>query len=379
MARVLYISIFNNSEEALLSYGVMKKINLHLKCLESYGNTVDYIYNDGINIYYYHLGNKIYLGKKKTSGYKYFNEIMRYCQKVIKQNNFLYDYIYIRHVAFSPRGFRALKYLSNRTKRIYLEFPTFTIPKKSIKNSIKYHYDKYLYKYVDKAVVDSLDEIAYKMPTLRIINGTDLKQICPKQVTNSDTINVLLMAYIQDYHGVDKIIKATNDYYKHNGKRNIVFHIVGNGPMLDTYKSEVEKNALDNHIIFYGNLNGKELDKVFDKCEIGISSLSNKEAGVTCSSTLKSKEYLAKGLPIISDTMLDVFVDNPKYFFYILKENFNISELLFFYDDVYLNRNKQKIIDEIREFANETCDMYKVFYGVHKDYLFSTSEKGVLK
>ncbi len=109
---------------------------------------------------------------------------------------------------------------------------------------------------------------------------------------------------------------------------------------------------------------------VFDKCEIGISSLANKEIGVTCSSTLKSKEYLAKGLPIISDTMLDVFVNQNKYFFYILKNDFNINELINFYDSVYTARDKQTIIDDIRTFAEQTCDMYKVFSEVYYDYLF---------
>ena len=115
---------------------------------------------------------------------------------------------------------------------------------------------------------------------------------------------------------------------------------------------------------------------VFDKCEVGISSLSNKENGVTCASTLKSKEYLAKGLPIISDTMLDVFVNNEKYYFHILEKDFNIEELIDFYDSVYSHRDKKKVIDEIRAFADETCDMYKVFSDVYKDYLSFIEKRG---
>ena len=369
MNKVLYISIFHKTKETLLSDGVMKKINLHLECLRRLGNSVDYFYTDGESIFFNNNDKDILVGKKEGIGFVYFNKLIVLAKKMIKQLDLNYDYIYIRHEAFSLRGYNALKYLSKRSNCIYLEYPTFFIPPKSFKNFVKYFFEKHLHKYVYKAVVDSLDKEAYQMPTLRIINGTDLTKINPRVPTNTQTINVMLVAFIQDYHGVDKIINATKEYYKKGGTRDVLFHIVGDGPMLLKYREDCEKYQLSNHIKFYGTLSGDPLDEVFNKCEMGISSLANKELGVTCSSTLKSKEYLAKGLPIISDTLLDVFVDTPKYFFYILKENFNLDELISFYDDVYQTRDKQTIINDIRAFAEETCDMFKVFKGVDDDYL----------
>ena len=377
MAKVLYLSIFDNSK--VLSNGVMKKINLHIDCLKSYGNEVDYAFTDGTNVFFHTPNETILLGEKKYNGYLYFNRLMFLCKQAIKKRKIKYDYIYIRYVAFSFRGFSCLKYLSKICKGIYLEFPTFFIPKKNPKNFIKYYFNKHLHKYVYKAVVDSLDKTAYGMETLRVINGTDLSKIKPRIPTYSPVINVVLMAYLQDYHGVDKIIHATKNYYENEGKREILFHIVGEGPMFRKYVSECKKQNVENRIIFYGNLSGKPLDDVLNKCEIGISSLSNKEIGVTCSSTLKSKEYLAKGLPVLSDTMLDVFVDNPKYFFYQLKESFNINELISFYDYVYLKRDKMQVINDIRRFADKTCNMYKVFEIVNNDYLMHLANIEVKK
>lgn len=369
MAKVLYISIYNDTDDCLLSNGVMRKINQHLECLRRLGNEVSYTHTDGKNIYLFYNGEDICIGKNDCIGFKYYNKLFIQCKNELKRRNASFDYIYIRHIAFSARGFNSLKYLKSISNCIYLEYPTFCIPPKNLKNLIKYHYEKHLHRYVYRAVVDSLDKTAYGMPTLRIINGTDLTKIEARAPTYSDTIHVILMAYIQDYHGVDKIINATEDYYKNGGNRDVVFHIVGEGLKVNEYMSECSQKGLEKHIVFYGKLNNDELSNVLDKCEIGISSLKNKEIGVTCSSTLKSKEYLAKGLPIISDTMLDVFVDNPKYFFYELKDNFNFKELLSFYDSVYKNRDKQKVISDIRSFAEETCDMFKVFSGVHQDYL----------
>ena len=371
MLKVLYISIYNKTQEALLSDGVMKKITLHIECLKRLGDEVDYFYHDGSNVFISENGQDTMLAKKVTKPFLYFNQLMKLAKKVIKAKNKKYDFVYIRFVAFDFFGFNALKYIRKHTNRIYLEFPTFFIPEKNLKNLIKFHYNKYIHKFIDKAVLDGLDNEAYKMPTLKIINGTDLSKISPKKPIFCDEINVLLVAFIQDYHGVDKIINATKNYYENGGKRNVVFHIVGEGENLQKFISDVKKNNIDGHFVFYGKLPTDKMFEVFDKCELGISSLSNKEIGVTCSSTLKSKEYLAKGLPIISDTMLDVFVDNPKYFFHILEKNFTIKEMVEFYDVVYRNNDKQKIINDIREFADQTCDMFKVFRGVHDDYLLS--------
>ena len=369
MPKVLYISIYTKTLETLKSDGVMKKISLHIDCLERLGDDVDYVFNDEKNIYFHFEGNDILLESKKTNGFTYFNKLMSLCRRMVKEKNKHYDFIYIRHVAFSFSGYRALKYLSKKSDCIYLEFPTFFIPEKNLKNTIKYYFNNKIHKYIYKAVLDSLDTEVYKMPTLRIINGTDLSKIEPRIPTFSNSIHVLIVAFLQAYHGVDKVIKACKEYYGNNGSRDVFFHIVGEGPVYLDLVNKCKNEGMDKHIHFYGKLSGKELFDVFDKCELGISSLSNKEIGVTCSSTLKSKEYLAKGLPIISDTMLDVFVDRPKYFFYILEKDFNLDELIKFYDSVYTNRDKSQIVKDIREFAEETCDMYKVFAQVHDDYI----------
>ena len=348
MVKVLYISIYTKTPESLLSDGVMKKIHLHIDCLEKLGDNVDYVFNDEKNIYIHSDGKDNLICAKDSKGFKYFNKVLCLCKKFIKENKKKYDFIYIRHVAFDLKGYNALKYLNKISNCIYLEFPTFAMPEKNLKNTIKYYFNKKIHKYVYKAVLDSLDEEAYKMPTLRITNGTDLSLIETRKPTNSETINVLMVAYLQEYHGVDKIINACKSYYHDGGNREVIFHIVGEGPVYNQLVKQCKEEGMENHVHFYGKLSGKVLYDVFDKCEVGISSLANKEVGVTCSSTLKSKEYLAKGLPIISDTMLDVFVDKPKYYFYILKNNFNIDELVNFYDSVYENRDKEKIIQEFR-------------------------------
>ncbi len=369
MSKVLYISVYNSTEIMLKSDGVMKKIHSHIECLRFCGNDVDYIYTDGHDVFMQHDSKSYYLCKFISSGFRYYNRTLVACARFIKKNKLSYDFIYIRHGALDFFGFKALTFLSKKSNCLYLEIPTFFVPKNNLKNNIKYFFNKYLHNYVYKIVIDCMEKKVFGIDTLIITNGTNVKSIVPRKPTYSNRINVLLVASLQDYHGVDKIIDATIRYYSESNDktRDVCFHIVGSGPRLQDYIKTVKELSINN-IIFYGRLYGEELDAVFNECELGISSLSNKELGITCSSTLKSKEYLAKGIPVISDTMLDVFYDNPKFFFYELKESFNIDELITFYDSVYLKRNKEDVINEIRRFAEETCDMFKVFSRINDDY-----------
>lgn len=369
MGRVFYLSLLDVNPSVLPYSGVMKKILLHIEAFRSYGNEVDYIETDEKNIYFVSEDRHHEIGRYCSSGYLYYNRLYKYATSFIRKHNLHYDYIYIRHSALSPIGYLGLRYLHRISNKIYLEFPTYSLPHKNIKNFVKFYYNKKLKRYVHKAVVDSNDLNVYDMPTVRIINGTDLRKIEKRMPTPYDgTINVVLVAYLQGYHGVEKIFSALEEYYKDCGERNVFFHIVGYGPKLEEYINKTIELGLNNHIHFYGKLAGKELDDVFNACEIGISSLANKEVGVVYSSTLKSKEYLAKGLPILSDVMLDVFYNNPKYYFHELKQDFNIPELIKFYDSVYDCRDRKEIIDEIREFANYTCDMFKVLKQIDDDY-----------
>lgn len=369
MKRVLYISLLDTNPEVLPYSGVMKKIMLHIDAFKSYGNDVDYIETDETHIYFNSNGIRQIIGNYCESGFLYYNRIFQCAANYVRKNNLTYDYIYVRHSALNIFGFRALAYLRKNAKRIYFETPTYVVPPKSLKNYIKFFFNNHIHKYVDRMVTDSDEVEIYGIPTIRIINGTDLSKIEPRKPTyNPSQINVMLVAYIQDYHGVDKIINAINSYNANGGTRKVFFHIVGYGPKLEYYQNLVKENGLSENVKFYGKLAGKNLDDVYNTCEIGISSLSNKEIGVTFSSTLKSKEYLSKGIPVLADVMLDVFYENPKYYFWQLKDTFNMEELLDFYDSVYKERDKMEIINEIRAFAEETCDMYKVLKQIDEEY-----------
>ena len=77
-------------------------------------------------------------------------------------------------------------------------------------------------------------------------------------------------------------------------------HIVGEGSPIEEYKRIVEKYEIAEHVIFYGLKTGRELDSIYDQCSIGVENLGFHRTGVYRASTLKAREYAAKGLPFIT-------------------------------------------------------------------------------
>lgn len=370
MGKVLVISVLNTNKNVLPFDGVMKKIVNEIDALRSYGNDVDFTENDGTNVFLNENGQKTFISKIKQTGYKCYNRILYETAKHIKKFKKKYDFIYIRHDTIIATGILALKILKKFTNKIYLEIPTFY--KKdivTIKDRIKNYFNSFLKKYVTKIVTYSLDDTIYNIPTIKINNGISVSKISPKAPVNSDTINVILVAMISSSHGINKIITALDNYYNiKNNKQKIFFHIVGDGPELEKYKTLAEEKHLSKYIKFYGKLGGADLDQAYEACELGISTLSAKENGLQYCSSLKSKEYLAKGIPVISDVDMDLFLNKPKYYFYKLKDDFNIEEIVEYYNFVYSHRDKNEIIAEIRDFAEKECEMKKIMFAIQEDY-----------
>ena len=77
-------------------------------------------------------------------------------------------------------------------------------------------------------------------------------------------------------------------------------------------------------------------------------------------STLKSREYLAKGLPTIATGMTDVFIGTDYPYNLELPtdtNSVNIQSVISFYDSIYCTKTRQRVIAEIRAFAERHIDM----------------------
>ena len=158
--------------------------------------------------------------------------------------------------------------------------------------------------------------------TINISNGVDFDSIpLHPYKSNDGDIHVIGVAEVHYWHGYDRMVAGLGEYYrKHKDGRKVYFHIVGGiwkGNLVDSkhapgIQTLIDKYDIAEYVVLHGQLFGKQLDEVFDKCQFAVGSLGRHRSGITEIKTLKNREYATRGIPFIySETDSDF--DNKPY------------------------------------------------------------------
>lgn len=344
--------------------GLCKKVISQVEAFGRAGCQVDlsYLYGDDICVY---TGNeKINIGK--MGGLIATDRICKCVSKYIRDKE--YDLIYIRY-CFSGSGFiRMLKKNCHKVKNIVVEIPTYPYDAEFTDSFEKRLfllrdrcYRNRMKKYVDRIVTFSKDKVIFGIPTIQTINGIDFRKVSLDCDEISDaSISIIAVASMAKWHGYDRLLEGLGLYYRNGGDRNIILHLVGDGPEISCYKEIVNRNEIRDNVIFHGAKSGKELDNLYKMCALAADCFGGHRKGIFMSSSLKSREYVAKGLPIIASTDIDIFSCSNYAYFYKFPETeapIDIKEIISFYDDVYNNVSRKEVASKIRSYGEQKCDM----------------------
>ena len=280
-------------------------------------------------------------------------------------------YIYLRNTILDLRLFMFFRQLrkSFPAAKIVLELNTYPYDKCEFgrKNTWIYFYKdftyRHFYKYcIDRFVVYGDFNKIWGVKTIKTINGIDFSNVVPRNINkNSASINLISVGQYQNHHAYDRLIKGMATYYQNGGDRNIIYHIVGYGLSIDYYKDLVQKYSLGNHVIFYGEKYGKALDEIYNKADIAIATLGFHRIKVKVSSAIKTREYLAKGLPIVYAGIIDIIQDDFKYQ-YCAQENetsIDLNKIVELYD-LYVT-DREKASSEIVKYGMQHASISKAF------------------
>lgn len=280
------------------------------------------------------------------------------------------DFIYIRRNVMSLNRLLTIRKIRKRNPKakILFEIPTYPYKKELTKRWTSYPlwwkeqaYMPILHRYVDRIVTISKDEVLFGIPTIQMINGIDLSSIRPiKPVAEDGAIHIAAVAAFTCWHGYDRLIQGLGEYYASGGERPIVLHLIGGGSFAAEFAILAERHGILDKVIIHGYKNGIELDEIYDHCHLGVISLATQDKDIYIHSTLKSREYLAKGLPTIATGMTDVFIGTNYPYNLELPTDTNkidIQSIIFFYDSIYCIKTRRQVIAEIRAFAECHIDM----------------------
>lgn len=371
---ILYIAFKDFSN---LHFGANKKVINECKALERMGHIVTLIGRNHSDIVKISTDYSIEIIKKyKPYKIEVINKIfdkkhqLKEARKYTK--NKLYDLCYIRYDLSTPDFVYTVKKLKNICKKIVIEIPTYPYEKEyehakfsTFRLWLDKHCGKQLVGYVDYIIsfYEILNSSFFDIPVIVVPNGYDFSET--KIIANSNVsedIHIAAVSSMREWHGYERFIEGMYDYYKNKGNRNIILHLVGKGVEYDKYKKLVEKYNLENHVIFHGPMHGEELDDLLEMCALGIDSLARHRSGISVLSSLKSREYGAKGIPIINSCKIDIVDDEYPYCLYTKPDETPIpmKDVISFYDKIYSNRNRIEIAVKIRKYFESRSDMNAV-------------------
>lgn len=295
------------------------------------------------------------------------------------------SYIYIRKNMFLDKYF--ISFLSKLKSsfpdcKVILEIPTFPylmeyfISLKLIPLIYKeIYYSFFCKRYIDRIVTYSLHDKIFNIKTIPIMNGVDISAFKVKiPSTLDDVITLISVSMCAPWHGYERIIKGLYEYKLKGGNRKIRFILVGDGKELLFYKKLVKQFCLENDVVFKGIQKGESLDDIYNEADIGVGVFGMYKKNMLYSSAIKTREYLCKGLPVVSGCKEDVLIKYPNDYYLEFGNDsspVNISKIVDFYDKLFgfgcsgnYAESKLKVIKGIRNFANRYTSMEYTFFPV---------------
>ncbi len=267
-----------------------------------------------------------------------FNSIVKYAKK----EGIGLVYMRSDHNA-NPFTISMVKKLKELGILVLMEIPTYPYDQEYITKRMKLDlavdrlFRKRLAHYLTAIVTFSDYKEIFGAQTIQISNGIDFANINLKERINNtnECLNLLGVAEVHYWHGFDRVVRGLANYYQKPQTYKVFFHIAGSITGIREHieiVDAVKKYHLEEYVVFHGALFGKQLDDLFEECDMGIGSLGRHRSGIDKIKTLKNREYAARGIPFVYSETDSDFEEMP----YILKAPANespieVEELILFY------------------------------------------------
>jgi hypothetical protein len=154
-------------------------------------------------------------------------------------------------------------------------------------------------------------------------------------------------------HGLDRVLLGMARYVNQDAAKRINLHLVGDGPAMPTLTALTSELQIEDCVRFHGLKTGAELDEVFDEADVALDSLSIHRLQLPCSSSLKAREYCARGIPFVLASNDPDFPVGLPFVHRVPSDDspLDVSALVAFYDR--LQQSDRAASESMRRYAEE--------------------------
>lgn len=341
MKKMFFYANFRVYDETV---GITQKVKKQIEAFQELGYDVIYsgYLEDGVAIFD-NTGNILVKKKYFLKNGKINHILRRYmllllCKDYFLKNDVELELSYLRYHFFDSFYINLLKVLKKKSKKVIMEahsYPVFV--KKDRFNPIKILdeiYSKKAHKYCDYiASMTNLKTIC-KIPTYEIENTLNIDDFKIKEYKRVENKFIFInVAFENITHGLDRLIKGISNYYKTIYKRtSIDIELLLIGEYSNSTKKLVEDLSLSEKVKFLGKMKRNEIDTYIDEAHFAVGSMGNHRANSYYGSALKTKEYIARGIPFVYGWEERILIDFPfAYKVPLNEEPIDINKILEFY------------------------------------------------
>ena len=143
----------------------------------------------------------------------------------------------------------------------------------------------------------------YFVPNSPMFNK--IKRLNIDKINKHELVFVTTSAKSTDFSVIFKALKKLSSKYP-----DIILRVIGLNNWEDQFEEEIAKLGIDKKVLFSGRMPHVSLLKIFCKAAVGLALYTNKFSWTYYSDSMKARDYLACGLPVImtdiSSTAQDV-------------------------------------------------------------------------
>ncbi len=189
-----------------------------------------------------------------------------------------------------------------------------------------------------------------------ITNGIDIEHCHLRNLHpfNGNELNMfMLLGAGASWHGIDRIINSLECY---KGEKNITLDLLGHHSELDL--KLISESTVKNQIRIITSVNSIDLNNLLNQYHIGIGTLSVYRKSLNEATPLKTREYVARGFPIVVGYTDTDIVNHSEFHMYCYQvpnngSVINMDSLFQFVESVYLDANHP---EKIRNLAFKYMD-----------------------
>jgi glycosyltransferase involved in cell wall biosynthesis len=219
-----------------------------------------------------------------------------------------FDAVYMRFMPVYGNAPAVLKAFRAQGGKLIVEHPTYPLEKGRVTSLLR----KPVFWYTDRVfarlepmidlytlIGDPCGETLHGRPAMNIVNGVNVDSL-PLHTPRPEGAEICLLALasMSYWQGYDRLIRALAAYRGPERIRILMVGGEGDGS-LAAWKKLAEELGVADRVSFLGEMFGEQLDEVVRQCDIGIGGLGLHRIGQYQSTTLKLREYMARGLPFV--------------------------------------------------------------------------------